>query len=105
GTRPRGRRRTTCGQPPVGGDGHERGRVAPAPSPTSGLGERQPTGRRRGPERRAVAVAVPDRPGFRLEVPAPPVRRRVRLAGGPLGGRRPARARGLAGQTARQSTG
>src|SRR4051794_17272707 len=48
--------------PLIGRAVHERRRNAPAPSPAPGLGERQPADRRRQPERRAVAGAVPNRP-------------------------------------------
>ena len=45
-------------------DGHERNRDSSTPSSTPCLGKRQPPDCRRHPQRRAVAVGLPDRPGL-----------------------------------------
>src|SRR5262249_45595618 len=64
-------------------DVHERHRIAQASSPALGLGERKFAARCRTTQRGEIALAVPNRPGFHLEIAAPSLRRRVRLARSP----------------------
>src|SRR5215471_1955441 len=59
GKRPGVQGRTTGGSPLIEREVPERSRVAPAPSPAPGLGERQPAGRHRRPERLQLRSPFP----------------------------------------------